>query len=88
MHGYTAEFRLPTRRVRLRGMMHTTEFLKNLNISAKSKLKSQIFYYVYQGPRWVRIMEKIDVENVVTHVHSKALFNKIIVGKLDIVNIL
>ena len=35
-------------------MMHTSELFKNSNISAKSK----ILHPVYQGPRWVRLMNK------------------------------
>ena len=50
-----------------RGMMQTGDHFKNSNISAKCKLNSKILYPVYPGPRWVQIMKKIKVENLVTH---------------------
>ena len=51
-----------------RGMMQTGDHFKNSNISAKCKLNSKILLYpVYPGPRWVQIMKKIKVENLVTH---------------------
>ena len=53
-------------RVLLHGMIHTAEFIKNLNILVKSKPNSKILYPVYQGPRWVWIMKKA-VKNLVTH---------------------
>ena len=45
------------RRAWLCSMMHTAELFKNLNISMKSKPNSKILYPVYQGPRWVQIVE-------------------------------
>ena len=40
-----------------------------LNISTKLKPNSKILKPVYQGPRWVRIMKKMEVKNLVTHSH-------------------
>ena len=40
---------------------------KNSNISAKLKPNLKILKPVLWGPGWVRIMKKIDVENLVTH---------------------
>ena len=40
------------------------------NISAKSKLNAKILQPVYQGPRWVQIMKKLEVENLVTKRNS------------------
>ena len=51
----------------LHSMMHTAELFKNLNISAKLKPNSKILYPVYQGPRRVQIMKKIEFKNLVTH---------------------
>ena len=42
-------------------------FVKELCISAKSKPNSKILFPVYQGPRWVLIMKKIEVENLAKH---------------------
>ena len=52
------------------GVMHTAESkFSNFVICDLVKLKpnSKILYPVYQGPRWVRIMNKMKVENLVTH---------------------
>ena len=63
---HTAEF-LENFGQRLRGGMHTAELFKNLHILAKSKPNSKILEPVYQGPRWVRTMKQMEVENLVTH---------------------
>ena len=42
----------------LRGMIQTAELFKDSNISAKSKPNLKILTPVYQGPRWVQIMNK------------------------------
>ena len=38
---------------------------KSSNISAKSKQNLKMIKPVYQGPRWVRMMKKLGVENLV-----------------------
>ena len=54
----------------LHRVIHTTELnFSNLVIEylGESKPNSKILWPVYQGPGWVRIMKKIEVENLVTH---------------------
>ena len=52
-------------------MLHTAESnFSNFVIEylgKKSKPNAKIFYPVHQGPRWDRIMKKMEVENLVTH---------------------
>ena len=48
---------------------HQSRIFRTLRstISDKSKLNLKILYPVHQGPIWVRIMKKMEVENLVTH---------------------
>ena len=48
---------------------HQSRIFRTLRstISDKSKLNLKILYPVHQGPIWVRIMRKMEVENLVTH---------------------
>ena len=57
------------------GMMHTAESDSAVGCTLWSFLKiriswqnlNRIWKYVYLGSRWVRIMKKMEVENIVTH---------------------
>ena len=48
--------------------MHTAEFLNFvMEYLGKIETEFEITFPVYQGPRWVQIMENIVVKNLVTH---------------------